>query len=219
MGPRQLRKHGMKTSTILTVVILLASSASVVWGDTNNAMINWGEVTNGCRYSVRTDQKEYHYSQPVHLLMTLENIGDGPVYVLLANVSQMYRVDLRLPNGELSPPTLEGLRQSQSFATGIQILDPGKTAYDSIPSLNRLYDMTLAGEYSLTVYRRLILPGHKDDWAEVPSNHTKIIIHNEDDAAGACPAKGEYIKEKTPSPENTRKDWEKLDERGRIIEM
>gem|GEM_PF-2869881 len=209
----------MKTSTILAVVSLLASSASAEWGDVNNAVTNWGEVANGCRYSVRTDQIEYHYSQPVRLLMILENVVEVPVYVVLANFSQMYRVELRLPNGELSPPTLEGLRQAQGFTTSIRILDPGKTAIDSVPSLNRLFDMTLAGEYSLTVYRRIILPENKDKWAEVPSNHAKIIVHNEDDAAEVRPAQGEYIKEGKPSSENESKDQEKIDSTGRIIEM
>ncbi len=41
---------------------------------------------------------------------------------------------------------------------------------------NRLYDMTIAGEYTVTAYRRVYPPGGS---VEVQSNTIKIIIHEQ----------------------------------------
>ena len=47
--------------------------------------------------------------------------------------------------------------------------------------LNRLYDMTLAGEYTLTVKRRFLPSGFESvkDWEEVTSNTIRIVVRED----------------------------------------
>jgi len=58
-----------------------------------------------------------------------------------------------------------------------QILKPGELTVDTIPMLNRLYDMTLLGEYTVTVSRLLVYPVKGDpNPVEVSSNTIKIAV-------------------------------------------
>lgn len=142
----------------------------------------WGPTTEGCRLSVSTDRPSYHPDQPIRLRLVTENTGGKEVHVTHSSLFMVYRFDVRLPDGKPAPLTLEGNR-FLSRAAAAQSLDPlrvGRQDTESLPMLNRLYDMTLVGEYTVSVYRQVWPPGRNQKPVDVASNRVKILIAEND---------------------------------------
>ncbi len=68
--------------------------------------------------------------------------------------------------------------------------------------LNRLYDMTLLGEYKVTAHREVQPPGECAKAFEVASNQIKIIVQEDAPAASTEPASSKPSGPATaPSPD------------------
>jgi len=185
----------MNTSNIiLTGVYMLILVCGIASGEAENDEKQseiWGQTVAGCRLSVTADQASYHVSEPIRLKIIMENVGEGRISASRfgSGLTKDYKFDLRLPDGDPAPLTLFGKRQdslngSRSFSS--LTLGPGETDLVTVPRFNRiyldrLYDMTLAGEYTLTVKRRFLPSGFESvrDWKEVSSNTIKIAVREE----------------------------------------
>lgn len=172
------RPHFLKPMISLLV---LAASAKLLMAAEEKEQAVFGPETKGCRFSVATDRPSYRYDQPIPLQLVLKNVGKKPVTVNFTGSLMMYRFDVRGPNGKPVPLTLEGKRQS-NFAPQFELvtasLGPGRSDVGGIAMLNRYYDMTRLGEYTVTAYRHFIwLKGEKNAF-EVPSNTIKIVVRH-----------------------------------------
>ncbi len=172
---------------VLTGMCLIILVSALTAGEANNDEKQkeaWGPKVAGCRLSVTVDQMSYHVSAPISLQITIKNGGKERVSITRSDWMLVYDFDFRLPNGDPVPMTLEGRRQESiaGMTSVAKALEPGGVESDTIPILNRLYDMSLTGEYTLTVKRRFYPAGAecwKDDWEEVTSNTIKIVIREE----------------------------------------
>jgi len=173
-------------------LLILISGLAAGEGDNDKEQNeSWGPTVAGCRLSVTADQASYHVSEPICLKITLENVGEGRISAsrFRSGLSKDYKFDLTLTDGEPAPLTLFGKRRASldgagSFAS--LALAPGETDTVTVPRfnrlyLNRLYDMTLAGEYTLTVKRRFLPSGFESvkDWEEVTSNTIRIVVRED----------------------------------------
>ncbi|MGI6598988.1 MAG: hypothetical protein ACOX3F_04690 [Kiritimatiellia bacterium] len=177
--------------------------------------IERGALMQGCRISIGTDREAFHISQPVCVRLLLENRGEHPVRVLVASPLEAYQLDVRTPTGNAAALTPSGARNAESISTHLQVVAPGESISDSIPDLSRLFEMTLLGEYTITVRCNVLVADDGHTWTEIESNTVKVRIHGDD-----VFEKGPII----PShPENDglpAKDDDsniQLDEHGRII--
>lgn len=179
-------------NVVLTGAYLLILVCGLATGEADNDKRQdetWGPTVEGCRLSLAADKTSYHVSEPIRLRLVMENVGEGKIQAQRFRLTKDYKFDLRLPNGDSAPLTLFGKRWFSLHNAGsisVLVLEPGETDTASFSRsnrlyLNRLYDMTLAGEYTLTVRRRFLPAGLNSvqDWAEVSSNTIKIVVREE----------------------------------------
>lgn len=139
----------------------------------------WGPETRGCRFAVTSERQQYRFDQPVRLRLVLENTSESPVSIVRTNLMAVYRFDVRLPDGNPAPLTLEGRRQRElpTDERSIVTMEHGQSDSGGVAMLNRLYDMSLRGEYTVTVYRHVFPPGENTKPVQVRSNTLKIVVH------------------------------------------
>lgn len=163
-------------SLTLSVFAFAAAPADPAHG---NRTSKWGKVTAGCRFSATARESSAEPGQPIYLDLELENAGNAPVHVMSAELFEMYRFRVCLPNGKDAPLTLEGQRRQLAggFERSHFELRPGETT-KGVVLLNRLFDMTLKGEYRVEV-SRLVLPGiHDDAWMCVPCSELIVVVQD-----------------------------------------
>lgn len=146
-------------------------------------------VAHNCRLSVTADKESYKFGSPVNLTLKFENLGSRSVSVANITRADTYEFDLSLPKSvamsdgdmpERSPLTLRGRAMVHAMknhgSNQVATLDSGKSVVVQIPTLNRVYDMTLTGEYTLVVRRELPSPEEKSESREVVSAPVSIRI-------------------------------------------
>lgn len=176
----------MNIKTILTLLLaffayttILEAADKVNKESVTKEPVPAGPITLGCRLSASSPKRTYRFDQSIPLLLEVENVNTDIAYFSDARLFSMYRFDIRLPDGEPSPLTLQGELESTPFGSMVYIkLARGMRDADEVPAINRLYDMTLEGEYTITVYRQIFTLGDdKQERVEVPSNQLKIKVH------------------------------------------
>lgn len=172
----------MKTLLVMLGIVV----GTVCWAATpepmeGDAHIDWGAEIEGCRFSVSASRGSFRCDEPVQLRLLVQNVGTKPVNVMHSSLLVDFKFDVRLPNGKSAPLTLEGNREGTDAASAMapHRLNPGATDSQGVPMLNRLYDMTVAGEYSITV-RRYFIPAGEKRRVEVSSNTLKIVVRDVD---------------------------------------
>jgi hypothetical protein len=180
----------MRTIVIMSLVVIVigASLGASVGGAVPKEPIMWGAAKEGCRLALKTSSRQYRFDEPISVAMTLKNDSNNNVKYEVAKILMSYKFDVRLPDGGAAPLTLEGKKQRSGYVGIIsRHLRPSELITEDIPMLNRLYDMTLLGEYTVTAYRRLVLPtGGDGKEIEVQSNSIKITVTEE--TASTMPA-------------------------------
>lgn len=138
-----------------------------------------GPVTDGCQFSLSSSKVTYRYDQSVPLRFEIKNVNVESVGMSRDHLFDMYRFDVRLPDGEPAPLTLYGklLNQRPFFGSSVFInLDRGMTDTHELSAINRIYDMTLEGEYMITVYRKNFSVNGTVMKTEVASNELKVVV-------------------------------------------
>jgi len=170
-----------QTIIVLTSVLAVSAALSIGMAAEEEEPAVFGAETKGCQFSAATDRPSYRFDEPIPLRLVLKNVGKEPVTINSTNPLMMYRFDVRGPSGKPVPLTLEGKHQSNLVFSGELVtvsLDPGRSDVGGIAMLNRYYDMTLLGEYTVTAYRKLVWQKGEQESFEVPSNTLKIVVRN-----------------------------------------
>lgn len=139
----------------------------------------YGPVTAGCRLSMSTTQPSFRFDEPVRVRLVTENLSTPNVHVSFPSQFAFvaYRFDISGSDGKPVPLTRYGQRQmDRAGSQPSAAVQPGESDVLDLAMFNRLYDMTIAGEYTVTAYRRVYPPGGS---VEVQSNTIKIIIHEQ----------------------------------------
>lgn len=194
----------MKAIVIVMLVSVLGT-ATAVFGDSRRdgqPPAESGATREGCRLSAAADRSSYAFGQPIIIRLTTENAGTKAVSVFWSYPMEVYRFEIRNADGKTVPLTLEGERLASlgGFSMAVVPLEPGDPKVDVVPMLNRWYDMTLQGDYTVVVHRRVLMPGASKP-IELGSNTLKIAIRD-----GASSGDGEMPRgrESSPVKENTR---------------
>jgi hypothetical protein len=163
-----------KTSFFFAVVLML-----LFVGANGDAAKHWGTPLEGCRLGLITNEEQYHFGDLINLQVILQNLtrkelvfGDGGHFP--------YEISLTLPNGKPAPLSLWGQMESSSpkaYVRNVSIhLAAGETKTDDLSMLNRRFDMTLEGQYTIVVRRRLPSESDPNAWIEVFSNSVVITL-------------------------------------------
>lgn len=181
--------------------ILSSSQSEYIIKDA--AYIEWGPEVEDCRFSMITDRKTYHSDQPVRMCLIFENERDDSVPVTLPYFSSC-RLVVRTPDGNQASRTVYGKRPAESLGLGGAIvINPRDAEIKYIPALNRLFDMSKEGEYTITAYRE-ISDYENNKLIEIPSNTIKIRILDEAKESDASKVFDDII-EKRPEPKDIQK--------------
>jgi len=170
----------MAMISCLLILVGIATVSTAVDATTRPAV--WGPARRGCRFSLTPDRPSYRFDQPIRLHLALENTGDKSVEPIESNLMIAYRFDIRRMDGMPVPLTIAGKQQEIAPIVHLRTntLEPGQLDATVIPMLNRYYDMTLQGEYTVTVYRRIMPQTPDTEYDEVASNAVKIVVHDSD---------------------------------------
>jgi len=137
----------------------------------------------GCRLTLSTTQATYSPWQAINLNVIFENNGDKPV-----TVAGDSGADVLLPWGEAAPLTLYGKWDDiRPTARHHLTLSPGESTTVNITELNRLYDMTMPGEYAVTAYQ-LVWPQTPGKPIGLVSNTIKVTVSGDGGSLTVRPA-------------------------------
>jgi hypothetical protein len=169
------RLFAIGSACVVFVVCVLALSAGTKEEDSTQ----WGPETDGGQVSLKATQSKFRFDQPIALQIVVKNVGDKRLYLVRTGLLFMYRFDVRGPDGKPCPLTREGSQEAMGGANGLRdsiALDPGKSNVFKVEMLNRIYDMSLMGKYTVKAYRTVILPGKDERSVEMPSNKIEITV-------------------------------------------
>jgi hypothetical protein len=119
----------------------------------------WGPETEGYRLSIGTDKTEYAAGETIRLFVRLQNVGREAVGVLRGMSPLRYHsFEILAPNKSRAPLTLYGVQETTNPSIRHRV---GKTLMsgevdEDVIHLNRCFDMTLAGEYSVKASTKVI---------------------------------------------------------------
>ena len=144
----------------------------------------WGTAVGGQAISIATEKAAYAPEEAIVLNAVFKNVGQDDVYVTEALLLDMYRLTVLLPSGKEAPFTLYGKRAYENWRDGFRrriILKPGQQKRVEF-ALSRLFDFSLAGEYTVFVQRDVLKQGGKEfSMSKATSNRIKVIV---DDSLG-----------------------------------
>ena len=113
-----------------------------------------------CQLAIIPENDSYRFDEPITLRLVFKNTGSEKVAIARktrpAQLTKIYSFEVYLPNGNPAPLTLEGQRQCLPLRGQRPkpiYLEPGEKNEDYVPMLNRIYDMTLSGEYIIKAHR------------------------------------------------------------------
>jgi hypothetical protein len=136
-----------------------------------------GEENEGLQLSARTSKREYQAGEDVDLSLVLANVANTDVRVWNTALLRLYQIEMTLPTEKQAPLTLYGERQASSQGSrGTRILKPGDSMTKSTTALNRLYDMTLPGEYIIVAKVCLFKRGSDKETFTLVSNKATVKI-------------------------------------------
>jgi hypothetical protein len=142
----------------------------------------WGRTVEGQALSIMTNKNKYAPLELILLDVVLKNVAKVDIYYINgAHPFDMYTVKVLLPDGKEAPYTRFGnhlsQRRNHQPATTSSVLKPGKQVSDSI-ELTRLYDMSLSGDYTISLQRQLWRGDAIDPKLKIESNSITITIKN-----------------------------------------
>jgi len=146
---------------LLTVALILVTGPFVFplgqEGANNNSSTKGASVqAQGSTWTIYTDKEKYLPSDPIILTFTRRNdtarslnFGTPPEIVWV------HSLNVTLPNGEPAPPTLYYHRWDRGVFAGWGGSAPSGFVQTNTVQLDRFFDMTLAGDYRISLRKRL----------------------------------------------------------------
>jgi len=189
------RRYGARASICLVLVLsayLLCAAiyaatdlASATRPGTNPAEAPWGAAVAGLRLRVTTNKGNYRLLEAVVCQIEIENTGPRNVWQeRAAECLWLYTFDVVAPNGQKSPLTMwsKAIIAWHASIPGSgsrdrdEGLKPGEIRPEHPVALNRAFDMTLDGKYTVTVHRQLTNPMDNSKEITLDSNTVTIMI-------------------------------------------
>jgi hypothetical protein len=173
-----------------SIAILANASLSAFAQESTNAVTPIpAEEVEGYLIEIATAIDTFRPMESVSLVITIKNVGKEDVRIASTTPIADFQIEVTpvypgIINGQAvskdrAPLTLEGKRlvQGAMQASGrTELLRRGESISVSISTLNRIFDMTLDGEYKITVRRKLPLRTDASKSVEVTSNTLVIKI-------------------------------------------
>lgn len=156
--------------------------------------IVWGQISQGVKSSISTPKKRYQFGEPIRVKYRLKN--DSQNVIALSNNDSLIDYDIQITGINLGivsfndskelrkrrpiPMTLFGKKKQQlSTESSLRYvaIAPSKLFESRIDGydINRLYDLSIAGEYEIVVNRKIVFMGSKNFFI-VESNALKIEV-------------------------------------------
>ena len=126
----------------------------------------------------------------------VNNPSDKPMILVSADFFLIYTFSVTGPDGKAVKPTAYGQRQIDGARHVTRIttspIKPGESDKFRLLRFNRLFDMSVGGEYTISVSRSARNPD-QTDWVTVASNTVKVTVaepkgNQDEDRAASPPA-------------------------------
>jgi hypothetical protein len=154
------------------IVMAAAVAQSGAQPATTQDGVQWGPSVDGMRLRAMTDAPSYGLMEPILLRVEIQNVGSKARGTLSLGLLDDCTLEVTGPTGEKSPLTLWGRVESKHPPGGSAVytsLAPGASLTLS-GLINRKYDMTLEGKYTLVVHWPPGGPGSHTDLASSSLN-------------------------------------------------
>jgi hypothetical protein len=113
----------------------------------------WGPTVDGVRIRLVTEKADYRPLEPISSVVDFQNLRSSDEEILVA-FKGSYDFEVKGPNGKDCPLTLWGQDYVYRNTDGeVRTAKPGDVVSEREQVLNRLFDMTLPGNYTVTARR------------------------------------------------------------------
>ena len=178
-------KHAIKTRFLAIILACMAISAAIVCADDNTdktannqtSELKWGPIQLGFGLSLSPDNQSYGYMEPVRLTVVLSNTTGKALTALRAVEREQFKMRVLDSGGNEVPLTRYGQRQRDDlFGHSLYSFNvpPGGIFKEEI-LINRWYDMSMRGTYSIEI-ARVIHNEMEKEWSFVTSNVVRLQI-------------------------------------------
>lgn len=122
-----------------------------------NKITSIGGAAGGITITVELSKSIYSAGTPISLAVRLKNVDEQEVKLRVANQYTMYKIVVTDEEGIEMPKTLFAQKQfwGAAFPKSFISLAPGQE-YSVVLPINRLFDMTLAGKYTINVSKPIV---------------------------------------------------------------
>ncbi len=147
-------------------------------GNGNGIADEWGEEVEGFSLSLRMPKQEYVSSEPITCVISLRNNSPGERKVFTSSLFGTYRLSVLLADGTPAPMTLRGKRSAASAresSWSSRLVEPGGALFVAYDRVNALFDMTLSGDYKVSVSTK-IPKAQASGYAQVVSNAVLVRV-------------------------------------------
>ena len=168
-------------SATLAIIVFSLSQKFVVAAEQESKQKDKadGNIVEGLCLKIKSNKTEYEEFHPIELQISLKNITAKRIGYQSLEPLYFYKIRIVSLDGEVVPTTLYykvkwgGGWPGGSMAPGC--IEPGKSTGFTILNLNRLFDLSVAGEYKITVTTDVPkLAG--EGMAKITSNTVSISI-------------------------------------------
>ncbi len=138
----------------------------------------WGEATDGLAISIVTPRAVYGPHERIVLTISLKNVSNDDKRIGQTSPLTLYDVEVLAPGKNKTPFTSYGknrLENSREAGVRGSVLRPGEVTSVDI-DLNRLFDLTLPGPYTVSVQRVVGKTGASDRVLRAISNTITVTI-------------------------------------------
>ncbi len=166
--------------------LLLSASFVLLWpvayaqseGTANDAKApSTGREVEGFTLSLSSNQTTYKPGEMIKAQVVLTNVSTEKVTFSMGSEMEKFHFEVVLPNKEVAPLTLYGkkLQRVPMFSYKTAYLPPEETIDVEFP-MNRLFDMTLSGNYTIKIVTSVSVRADREKLAEVSSNSIQVVV-------------------------------------------
>lgn len=145
--------------------------------------LNWGEAQEGFRMGIHGDGNQtLSVEKALLLVVTMENVSGTPLEIVETGSLKDYVIHLQDEKGDDVPLTQYGKMLSDSrreiLLRRMKTVPPGESLVHTF-HINRIFDMTLTGTYSVKA-TRTVPRRNGDGFVDVESNRIAVTVTNTD---------------------------------------
>ena len=164
-----MRKQTLARTLLTAVCVIGALSVGVkrvveAASDVKDDVVKeaWGNVVGGAELGIFVDKNVFSPCEPIIIVVKLKAVGGKSVGYEFTGRERDYRVSVKDKDGKDVPLTRYGARMKANagevFMRMFRTLDANQEATEQL-LVNRSYDMTLSGRYTIVVDRSIRAAG------------------------------------------------------------